>query len=376
MTPTAALSTAPSKLSRVFNFSAGPAVLPVSVLEQIQDEMLSLPGVGSSVLEISHRSKDFDAILDDCNARMRRLASIPDTHEILYLQGGGALQNVMIPMNFITDQSQTADYIVTGSWGKKSSEEVHRFGNLNVAWNGKESKFTRVPSQSELNLNPDAAYVHLTSNETIQGVQFQQLPATAGVPIVADKSSDIFSAPINIADYGLIYACAQKNLGIAGVTIVIVSKELLERCDERLPTYLDYSKHASEGSRLNTPTSFGIYVTGLVCKWLEEEMGGLAEIEKFNRDKAQRIYDVIDDSEGFYIGHAAKADRSIMNVVFKMADDETDARFLSGTKAAGMTTLKGHRSIGGIRASVYNAMPREGVDCLVGFMQDFAQKNG
>jgi phosphoserine aminotransferase len=368
--------TTTTAVSRVHNFSAGPAVLPVSVLQQIQDEMLALPGVGSSVLEISHRSKDFESILDDCNTRMRSLAGIPDTHEILYLQGGGALQNVMIPMNFITDPSQTADYIVSGSWGKKSADEVHRFGKLNVAWNGKATGFSRVPSQDELNLTPDAAYVHLTSNETIQGVQFPQLPDTAGVPIVADKSSDIFSAPIKMADYDLIYACAQKNLGVAGVTIVIVAKELLERCDNRLPTYLNYSKHAEAGSRLNTPTSFGIYVTGLVCKWLQEEMGGLESVEKFNRDKSQLIYDTIDKSDGFYSGHAATADRSIMNVVFKMADDETDARFLSEAKSAGMTTLKGHRSIGGIRASVYNAMPREGVESLVAFMQDFAQKNG
>ena len=270
-------------VSRVFNFSAGPAVLPLPVLQQIQDEMLSLPGVGSSVLEISHRGASFDAIIEDAYNRIRTLANVPDSHEILFLQGGAALQNVMIAMNLLTGPSQTADYIVTGSWGKKSSEEVHRFGKLNVAWNGSGSKFSRLPAQHELQLTPDAAYVHLTSNETIQGVQFKQLPDTAGVPIVADKSSDIFSAPIDVSNYGLIYACAQKNAGIAGVTVVIMEKQLLERCSDRLPSYLNYAKHAKEGSRFNTPPTFAIYVTGLVCKWLQEEMGGLEHVAKLNQ---------------------------------------------------------------------------------------------
>ena len=363
-------------VSRVFNFSAGPAVLPLSVLEQIQAEMLSLPGVGSSVLEISHRAKDFDVILEDATARLRALTNVPDSHEVLFLQGGAALQNVMMPMNFITDPGQTADYILTGSWGKKSSEEVQRFGKLNVAWNGKETKFSRTPMQSELQLTPDAAYVHLTSNETIQGVQFAQLPDTAGVPLIVDKSSDMYSAPINVADYGMIYACAQKNLGIAGLTVVMMDKQLLERCSERLPSYLNYAVHAKAGSRFNTPPTFAIYVTGLVCKWLQEEMGGLEGVAKFNEEKSQLIYDVVDNSGGFYTGHADVADRSKMNVVFKMTDDATDANFLSEAKAAGLTTLKGHRSLGGIRASVYNAMPMEGVQALVSFMKDFAQKNG
>lgn len=362
-------------VDRVYNFSAGPAVLPLPVLQQIQDEMLALPGVGSSVLEISHRSADFDAILDQTNRSIRSLANIPDSHEVLYLQGGAALQNVMMPMNLMTDSGQTADYIVTGSWGKKSAAEVHRFGNLNVAWNGADTDFSKTPDQSELNLTPDAAYVHLTSNETIQGVQFPQLPDTGDVPLVVDRSSDIFCEPVDVSQYGLLYACAQKNLGIAGVTVVIIGKQLLERCDDRLPTYLNYAKHADAGSRLNTPPSFAIYVTGLVCQWLQNEMGGLEAVGEFNRSKSQLLYDVIDNSDGFYIGHAEPADRSIMNVVFKMADAETDARFLAEAKSAGMTTLKGHRSIGGIRASVYNAMPLEGVQTLAEFMKDFAQKN-
>ncbi len=362
--------------SRVFNFSAGPAMLPLPVLQQVQDEMLSLPGVGASVLEISHRSKDFIAILEDAKQRIKQLTEMPDTHEVLFLQGGSALQNVMMPMNFLTEKSQTADMILTGSWSKKTAAEVFRFGKLNVAWDGKETGYRRVPQQDELKLTPDAAYCHLTSNETIHGVQFRELPDTGDVPLVVDKSSDMFSAPIDVSKYGLIYACAQKNAGIAGVNVLIIQKDLLERCDDRLPSYLDYSKHSENDSMFNTPPTFAIYVTGLVCKWLQEEMGGLEKIRGFNEEKARLVYDAIDNSQGFYKGHAAVADRSTMNVVFMTADDETDARFLKQAAEAGMTTLKGHRSLGGIRASIYNAMPIQGVESLVQFMSDFAEKNG
>jgi len=364
-----------STVSRVFNFSAGPATLPLSVLQQIQDEMLSLPGVGASVLEISHRSKDFDAILADAENRIAELVDLPDTHEVLFLQGGSALQNAMMPMNFLTDKTQTADMIVTGAWGKKTAAEVYRFGNMNVAWDGKETGYDRVPTQDELKLTPDAAYCHLTSNETIHGVQFRELP-DAGSPLVVDKSSDMFANPIDVSKYGMIYACAQKNAGIAGVNVIIIDKSLLERCDDRLPSYLNYSKHSQAGSRFNTPPTFAIYVTGLVCKWLKEEMGGLKNVAKFNEAKAKILYDTIDNSGGFYQGHAKTEDRSTMNVVFKLDSDEADARFLEQATDAGMTTLKGHRSIGGIRASIYNAMPMEGVECLAQFMNEFAQKNG
>ena len=364
-----------TSVSRVFNFSAGPATLPVPVLQQIQDELMSLPGAGASVLEISHRSKDFDAIIDDAKSRIGQLLAMPDTHEVLFLQGGSALQNVMMPMNFLTDKSQTADYIVSGAWSKKSAAEVHRFGNLNVAWDGSDDNFSRVPKQSELKLTPDAAYLHLCSNETIHGIRFDELPNTDS-PLVVDKSSDMFCEPIDVSKYGMIYACAQKNCGIAGVNVLVMDKAMLDRCDDRLPSYLDYSKHSKGGSRFNTPPTFAIYVTGLVCKWLQEEMGGLEGVAKFNRSKAALLYDAIDASEGFYIGHAATADRSIMNVVFKMADAETDERFLSEAADNNLATLKGHRSLGGIRASIYNAMPLEGVEALVQFMKDFAQKNG
>ena len=365
----------PATESRVFNFSAGPATLPLSVLEQIRDEMISLPGVGASVLEISHRSKDFDTILEDAERRVADLVGMPDTHQVLFLQGGSALQNVMIPCNLLTDKSQTADYLVTGAWGKKSAAEVHHYGNLNVAYNSADAGFNCIPTASDLKLTDNAAYCHITSNETIHGVQFKELPQVNG-PIIADKSSDMFSGPIDISKYGLIYACAQKNCGVAGVNVLIIDKALLERCDARLPSYLDYSKHSKGGSRFNTPPTFAIYVTGLVCKWLQEEMGGLEKVQQFNDAKSDLVYKAIDGSGGFYQGHAEENCRSNMNVVFKMASDELDAKFLAEAADNGMTTLKGHRSLGGIRASIYNAMPQAGVDKLVQFMTDFAAKNG
>ena len=361
-------------VSRVFNFSAGPAVLPLPVLEQIRDEMLSLPGVGSSVLEISHRSKDFDAIIEDADARVRKVLNVPDDYEVLFLQGGAALQNVMIPANLLASKDQTADYIQTGAWGKKSAAEVKRYGNLNVAFDAADCNYNRLPEQSELSLTSGGAYVHLTSNETIQGVQYSALPDTGDVPIVADMSSDIFCRPVDVSKYGLIYACAQKNAGIAGVTLVIIRKDLLERSGD-LPSYLSFAIHADKGSRFNTPPSFGIYVTGLVCKWLEENIGGLEAMEKQNIAKSKMIYDIVDGSDGFYQGHAASAnDRSIMNCVFKLGTPELDADFVAKAGEAGMTTLKGHRSVGGIRASIYNAMPVEGVEALASFMKDYAAK--
>lgn len=363
-------------VSRVLNFSAGPATLPLPVLQQIQDELLSLPGVGASVMEISHRSKDFDAILDDAQTRIGRLLDMPSTHEVLFLQGGSALQNVMIPANLLVDSKQTGDYLITGSWGKKSAAEVHHYGKLNVAYDGSEHGFSRLPNTDELKLSDNAAYCHLTTNETIQGVQFHSLPETNGIPIVADKSSDMFSEPINVSDYGLIYACAQKNAGIAGVNVLIIDKALLERSGDRLPSYLSYAKHSAGGSRFNTPPTFAIYVTGLVCKWLEEEIGGLEKMAQINRDKASRLYAIVDGSDGFYQGHAAVDCRSIMNVVFKLGSDELTDRFLAEAADAGMSTLKGHRSLGGVRASIYNAMPVEGVESLAQFMQDFANRNG
>lgn len=362
--------------TRVYNFSAGPAVLPETVLEQIRDEMLCLPGAGSSVLEISHRGPEFKAILADARDRYRRVFSVPDDYEILFLQGGAILQNAMIPANLITDRAATADYIITGSWGKKSSKEVGHFARLNVAWDGDEVQYRRLPEAPEIRLSRDAAYLHYTSNETIHGVQFRDPPDSGGAPLVSDMSSDILSRPVDVSRFGLIYACAQKNSGVSGLTVVIIRRDLLERSADRLPTYLDYSKHAAAGSMANTPPTFAIYVSGLICKWIEEEIGGLENMQQRNEHKAGILYDIIDRYGNFYQGHASPDSRSLMNVVFRTPDAETDKAFVDEAAGAGMTTLKGHRSVGGIRASIYNAMPLAGVEDLAGFMTEFAERRG
>ena len=361
---------------RCFNFSAGPAVLPESVLEQIQAEMMCLPGVGSSVLEISHRSPDFGHILNDARDRFRNVFAVPDTHDILFLQGGACLQNAMIPANLLIDQNQTADYLVTGTWGKKSSAEVHRFGKLHVAWSGADDNYFRVPKRDEIKWSESAAYAHFTSNETIQGVQFHTEPDVGDTPLVADMSSDVLCRPVDVSKYGLIYACAQKNSGVAGLTAVVIRKDLLERCSDRLPLYLNYAKHAAADSMANTPPTFAIYVLGLICKWLQEDIGGLEAMQKLNQEKSDLLYKVIDASNGFYTGHANPADRSIMNVVFTTPDADHDAKFIELAGKENMKTLKGHRSLGGIRASIYNALPLEGVQALASFMKDFAHNHG
>ncbi len=362
--------------TRVYNFSAGPAVLPESVLEQARDELLCLPNVGSSVLEISHRGAPFKQILADASTRFRSLFAVPDDFEILFLQGGAILQNAMIPANLIGDPEQSADYLVTGAWGKKSSQEVKYYGRLNIAWDGSDEHFNRLPTNDEIRRSENAAYMHYTSNETIQGVQFQSIPDSGGVPLVADMSSDILSRPVDVSRFGLIYACAQKNSGVSGLTVVIIHRDLLTRSANRLPTYLDYAKHAGAGSMVNTPPTFAIYISGLVCKWLQEEIGGLENMEQQNRQKAGLLYGVIDEHSGFYQGHAANPARSMMNVVFRTPGEDLDQQFIEQAAEAGMTTLKGHRSLGGIRASVYNAMPLAGVEALAQFMTDFAQRNG
>ncbi len=361
---------------RILNFSPGPAVLPVSVLEQIRDEVVCLPGVGSSVLEISHRGKAFGEILHDAQHRLRHVLSVPDDYEVLFLQGGAILQNAMVPANLIVDKNQTADYIITGSWGKKSSIEVPLFGNLNVAWSGSDSGFSRLPVVDELMLSAGAAYVHYTSNETIQGVQFASPPVIGSVPLVSDMSSDFLSRPTDVKKFGIIYACAQKNAGIAGLTVVVIRKDLLQRCSDRLPTYLNYAKHAAADSMANTPPTFGVYVSALICRWLQDEIGGLQNMHQLNLQKAQLLYDMIDNHSEFYHGHASKNSRSLMNVVFKLGSDELNKKFVEQAADAGMEALKGHRSVGGIRASIYNAMPIEGVQTLAEFMKDFAMKNG
>ncbi|MHB0955248.1 MAG: 3-phosphoserine/phosphohydroxythreonine transaminase [Pirellulaceae bacterium] len=365
-----------SAANRVYNFSAGPAVLPLPVLEQAQRELLALPGCGASILEISHRSKPFEAILEDAKARLTALLQIPQNYRILFLQGGARLQFSMIPMNLVRGTGKPADYILTGSWGKNACKEGKREGEVHIAWDGKESNYDHVPQRAELKLSPDAAMVHMTSNETIEGVQFAGPPDVGPAPLVCDASSDFLSRPVSIDRYGIIYACAQKNVGPAGVTVIVLREDLLERSQESLPGYLNFATHAAENSLWNTPPTFAVYVVGLVAKWLQEEIGGLAKMAELNQKKAAMLYDVVDGSHGFYTGHARRDCRSMMNVSFRLPAPELEADFLSEATKQGLTTLKGHRSVGGIRASIYNAMPLAGVEKLRDFMLDFAHRRG
>ena len=365
----------PISQGRVFNFSAGPAVLPVSVLQRAQDELLCLPGAGASILEISHRSKPFLSILDSAKRNLRQLLSIPAGYEILFLQGGSRLQFSMIPMNLLRGQSQAADYIVTGSWGEAAYKEAVKEGPVRMAWNGKPDGYDHLPSDADLDLGPAAAYAYFTSNETIEGVQFVGEPAVGDVPLVCDASSDFLHRPLEIGRYGLIYACAQKNAGPAGVTIVIIRDDLLARSDSSLPGYLNFRTHVEKDSTYNTPPTFAIYLVDLVAQWLLNEVGGLAAMHELNRKKAQRLYEVIDRSNGFYRGHARPDCRSLMNVTFRLPNDALQEKFVAEAAQRSLCNLKGHRSVGGIRASIYNAMPWEGVDALGDFMQEFLDQN-
>jgi phosphoserine aminotransferase len=359
--------------TRVFNFSAGPAVLPLEALEQVQRDLLSLPGVGMSILEVSHRSKPFEEILAGCEADLRRLGGISDNYRVLFLQGGASLQFSMVPLNLLTAQT-SADYIVTGAWSQKAVKEAKRVGAVKIAATTEEGNFTRVPQQSELKLDPAAAYVHYTTNNTIFGTEFHYVPETGTVPLVADASSDIFSRPIDVSKYGLIYAGAQKNLAPAGVTLAIIRDDLLKRTPASLPTMLQYGVHADNQSMYNTPPVFAIYVMRLVLAWLLKQ-GGLAEIDRRNARKADKLYAAIDRTE-FYRGHAAKDSRSRMNVTFRLPSEELEKKFAKEATAAGLDGLKGHRSVGGMRASIYNAFPEDGVDSLVQFMAEFERRNG
>ena len=357
---------------RIHNFSAGPAVLPVPVLEEAQRDMLGLPGVGMSVMEISHRSKTFDEIFARAETGLRQLLSVPDNYHVLFLQGGASLQFSMVPINFLPADG-SADYIITGSWGKKALKEAKRGGAVNVAATMADGGFTRVPGTDELKLDPKAAYVHLTTNETIEGVEWKQEPAVGDVPLVADASSDILSHPIPVDKYALIYAGAQKNMGPSGVTLVIVRDDLLARIPEGLHTMLDYRTHVTNKSLYNTPNTWGIYIISLVTKWLLDK-GGLATMHQENETKAQLIYDTIDATD-FYRGHADHDSRSIMNVTFRLPSEELEKKFAAEATAQGLDGLKGHRSVGGIRASIYNALPLDSVTTLVSFMKEFETKN-
>jgi phosphoserine aminotransferase len=363
-----------SASERIFNFAPGPAVLPEPVIEEAQRDLLALPGVGMSVLEISHRGKVFEEIIQGCEADIRRLADIPASYRVLFLPGGASLQFSMVPMNLMASGGK-ADYILTGSWGKKAVKEAQKVGTARVAASTESEGFTHVPESGAIPIDPEAAYVHFTSNETIQGVEWTREPEVGSVPLVCDASSDILSRPIDVRRYGLIYAGAQKNLGPAGVTLVILQEELLARSPKNLPTMLDYNTHAKEHSLYNTPAVFAIYVMRLVMRWILSE-GGLEAMAARNAEKADRIYAAIDGSGGFYRPHAKLGSRSRMNVTFRLPSEELEARFVAEAKKAGFDGLKGHRSVGGIRASIYNAFPKEGVEGLAGFMRNFQKTNG
>ena len=358
---------------RIHNFSAGPAVLPVSVLEEAQRDLVSLPGVGMSILEISHRSSTFEGILAKTEADLRELGNIPSSHRVLFLQGGASLQFSMVPMNILSPGT-TADYIVTGAWAQKALKEAQRVGATNVAASTESENFTRVPRQDELALTTDAAYVHYTSNNTIFGTQWRSGPDVDARPLVCDTSSDMFSRPLDFNHHALVYAGAQKNLGPSGVTLVIIREDLLARSAKSLPTMLNYAVHAENSSMYNTPPCFGIYLMGLVAKWALAQ-GGLKAIAAINERKAGKLYAEIDRT-GFYRGTAQPDSRSLMNVTFRLPTEELEKKFVKETTAAGLDGLKGHRSVGGMRASIYNAFPEEGIDVLVEFMREFEKKNG
>jgi phosphoserine aminotransferase len=362
-----------SSISRIYNFSAGPAVLPVPVLEQAQRELISLPGVGMSVLEVSHRSKVFEEILARTEADIRELAGIPANYHVLFLQGGASLQFTMVPMNLLA-AGATADYLVTGVWATKAADEARKIGNVHVAATTKAEQFTRLPRNDEIVLTPNAAYVHMTSNNTIYGTEWKELPDVGDLPLVSDTSSDMFSRPIDISKHALIYSGAQKNLGPAGVTLVIVRDDLLSRSAASLPAMLSYAVHAENRSLYNTPPVFAIYLMGLVVKWIRSQ-GGLQAVAAANERKAAKLYAQIDRS-GFYRGTAQKESRSLMNITFRLPDEDLEKKFVAEAQAAGFDGLKGHRSAGGIRASIYNAFPEEGVEALTAFMQDFERRAG
>jgi phosphoserine aminotransferase len=359
--------------ARIYNFSSGPAVLPVPVLEQIQRDLIALPGVGMSIMEVSHRSKVFEDVIQKAEADIRSLAGIPSNYKVLFLQGGASLQFSMVPLNLLTPGS-TADYIVTGSWTDKAAKEAKKVGAVNIAASTEADNFSRIPKQGELKLTAGAAYAHITSNNTIEGTQWHTLPDVGDAPLVSDASSDLFCRPIDVSRFGLIYAGAQKNLGPSGVTLVIVREDLMTRSTRQLHTMLNYAVHAENGSLYNTPPSFAIYTLGLVMRWLIDR-GGLEAVGGVNARKAAKLYAELDRT-GFWRPTASHEDRSLMNVTFRLATEELEKKFVKESTAAGFDGLKGHRSVGGMRASIYNAFPEEGVDALIEFMREFERQNG
>ncbi len=357
-------------MSRIHNFSSGPAMLPAEVLARAGDEMLDWRGSGMGVMEMSHRGKEFTGIAADAERDLRELLAIPSHYKVLFLQGGATLQFAQVPMNLLRGKGK-ADYVVTGEWSKKALKEARAYCDAQVAASSEDRQFSYAPR--DWKVRPDAAYAHYCSNETIGGVEFHWVPDTGAVPLVADASSHLLSRPLDVSKFGLIYAGAQKNLGPAGVTVVIVREDLTGAAGKGTPSVMDYKLQADADSMLNTPATYPIYVAGLVFKWLKA-LGGVAEMERRNIRKAALLYEVID--AGFYRNPVAKEDRSRMNVPFRLPDEKLDAAFLKGAEERGMVQLRGHRSVGGMRASIYNAMPLEGVQALAAYMKEFAARHG
>lgn len=355
-------------MSKKYNFYAGPAILPHEVLSKAQEELLDFNGTGLSIMEISHRSKDFDQVITTAESKIRNLLNIPEHYAVLFLQGGASLQFGMIPMNLL--QGKSADYINTGSWAKKAIKEAKHFGTVNIVGSSEDRNFTYIPKN--LIFSPDARYIHITSNETIGGIQWQTFPRTGDIPLIADMSSDIFSREFDVSDFGLIYAGAQKNMGPAGVTLVIIRQDLVETSTENLTTMLSYKTHVEGKSLYNTPPCYAIYIIKLVMEWIEN-LGGLKAMEKINNQKAELLYQAIDSSR-LYKGTADVSDRSKMNVTFRLSSEDLEKQFIQEAIESGFIGLKGHRSVGGVRASLYNAMTPEGVEKLVDFMKKFENK--
>jgi phosphoserine aminotransferase len=360
-------------MARIFNFSAGPAVMPEAVLEQARDEMLDWHGSGMSIMEMSHRGKEFISVATEAESDLRALLGIPANYKVLFLQGGAQAQFALVPMNLLGDKTR-ADYVDTGQWSKKAVQEARRYCTVSVAASSEAERYTCIPERAQWRLDPDAAYVHYTSNETIGGVEFHWIPDTGDVPLVCDMSSDVLSRPLDVSRFGLIYAGAQKNIGPAGLTLIIVRDDLLGRALPITPSVFDYKQQAEAESMLNTPATFAIYLAGLTFKWLARQ-GGLAATEKRNVEKAALVYTLLDQTE-FYRCPVRKEDRSRMNIAFTLREAKLDEVFLKEAKAQGLSELKGHRSVGGMRASLYNAMPVAGVKALVDFMRDFEKRHG
>jgi len=361
-------------MTHIYNFSAGPAVLPEEVLKQAQAELLDWHGSGISVMEMSHRGKEFIAIAEKAEADLRELMNIPASYKVLFLQGGASAQFAMVPLNLMRGK-KSADYINTGEWSKKAIKEAKKLVSVNVAATAEATNFSTVPPQKEWKIDPNAAYLHYTPNETIGGVEFSFIPETNGIPLVADMSSTILSRPVDVTRFGLIYAGAQKNIGPAGLTIVIVREDLIGSAAANTPSMFDYKIHAENGSMYNTPPTYAWYIAGLVFDWLKKK-GGLSGMATLNQRKAQKLYGFVDGSGGFYRNPVEKISRSWMNIPFTLKDASLDEAFLKGAKGAGLVQLKGHRSVGGMRASIYNAMPEAGIDALIAYMQQFMKQQG